>query len=761
MVSDKKTKKVSGDGWELRGKRVGMKHVAALQGVKWMGRSANTRLPAFIMILGYPMTVLVVFLSVKVLLGITVLASVIIWHVSYRSVVRQGEHASKRKLSAALDWSFRLTALAPTYTAWILLAQWATHSDNVFSMIGHVFSTLADGWWFLGYATGCTVVWLLIFRAPHVIETHNTRQAAKVNPFGEDLDMEGTRVVRREPTRTGERWHLDISKTGKAASDFVSTKLREKIAAKFGLPAKRVLITPVDRHAGRIEVSIRRTDPWAEVLVHPMAPEFKRKPRKISQPIVLGLEPEEGKSLTFHLMTKEGGQHVVIIAGTRGGKTTLVNSILEHLTDCADTDVSMIDVTKGKDGRAWAPAVAESLMGPDSTESALLCLERHVKIITDRAAVNQDAVWRAGKRPADRAKVIVLDEASALLSNPNPFIADRAKAAVGFILSKGASELVIIIIMAQRGVLTHLGTGDVGANTFMKIMLGVSKKGEMGYVIPDWEALGMPDMSKYGDGRKGVVLMAPVGQPWSAGRTWDLSDLDTVRRIAASRTINDDAHRALVPAVAQEVAEQISEAVTPEVKPLRPWVGDLVTEPPRVSNVDPDPDDPDSVINAPWMDDLTLETPRELTPRERAMLGWGSPSGSAGWKPVVDPRKAVTEAVESASETLVMLDHALVQEMSRPADESAHRWAMRELATAKVDQDADVPAEFVSNVLKLAGGRPDGVSRLDVEAASGLGKTVCAERLRIMTNRGLLTAHGAGRARRYTVRVPENAGDLG
>jgi hypothetical protein len=761
---------IQGNGWKVRGPKLKLRHVAVLRSGQWMGRRANTRVPAFLMIVGYPATLVIVLFSPLVVTGVGLLAALVVWHVSYRSVVRPGEHATKARMSVAADWATRVTALLPAYLVWVLLVRWHTDPgigglSGFARRVKALFSTVFDGRWFLGYATASVLAWLLIFRAPHVVSRHHARKEAEGSPFTADLGFEGAKVLSKKATRVGERYVISIARTGKAVSEFLSAATKEKLAAKFSLPASRVIVSPVATNAGHLEVAIRRSDPWADELTHPGAPAFKRHRRKIGQPIVLGMEPEDGTVLKLSLATKEGGQHIVVIAGSGGGKTTLINSVLEHLTDCADTDVAMIDVTKGKDGRAWSPAVAEAHMGPEATGAALECLERHCRLIETRAASNRNAVWKAGTKPADRAKVIIFDEASALLASTDRSVSERAKAAVSYIIGKGRSEMVILIVMSQRGVLAHLGTGDVAANTFTKIMLGVSKRGEMLHVIPDWQDQGMPDMSTYGEGKKGIVLISPVGQRWSAGRTWNLSDLDTIRRIAADRVIRDDAHLAILE------AETAYSRTHPDPVP-DPGTGDeatlaaldfdcdpdLLREPPD-DGVD-DPDDPDNVPGAAWGSPDTdprpkapitpkQPRPRELTEREKRMMAtFGQPSTpGGGWRPPPIPAevKAVKDLADATASAVSVADHALAVELARPAQESARRWADRERATVMADQDKSVPADFATTVFRLID-RDGWTTRPAVVAETGLGKIVVAERLRVMTSQGQLARQGG----RYT-----------
>jgi len=813
MTTSKKGKRKdggewSGDGWKVRGPKLKLRHVAVLQTGRWMGKRANTRVVPFLLVLGYPATLVTVMVSPLVVTGLAVLATVVLWMASYRSVARPGE-TTKARLSVAADWATRVATLAPAYLAWI----WAVRlhilpatagADGLgywVALMRALFGTLFDGLWFLGYAAGGVVAWALIFHAPHVMTKHVERKESESSPFKGVDDFQGARVLSRRKTRVGERYRLSIAGTGKAASDFLDGKLRERLAASRSMPAARVLITPVERNAGQLEVSFRTRDPWAEPLEHPRAPDFATRRTSITDKIVLGMEPEDGTPLTIQLIDKDGGQHVVVVAGTRGGKTTLINSVVEYLTRPApaerDTDVIYIDPTKGKDARAWEPALSEMYAGPDSIMAALDCLDRQCALIADRARINRRAVWKVGRKPGQRAKLIILDEADRLLANPDQRIAQRAKETVTFITGKGASEAVILVAITQRGVLSYLGTNSISANSFIKIMLRVSKPGEMQYVISDWQARGMPDMARYAEGHKGVALIDQASEGWKAGRTWNLSDLDDIRRISAARSVKPWGQPGSVTpdgataTLTRELPEDGVDDPDPGTEP--PPVTPRVTPPPRdpEDEHDPDtddldqrdPDDPDAVFGAPWASDpprapatsrearrprrrpvnhqpFGADQPpaRELTDRERRLMGFGSPAApSGGWRPQPSAEDIVAK-VEGLSDTtdaaVAVTERALHVELRRSPTESASRWAMRMLATAKDDQGRHVPEDFATAVFSLI--TTEGyTTRARVTQVTGVGRSVAADRLRVMVNRGALTRVGGARSTRYQIRVPD------
>ena len=202
---------VEGDGWKVTGPKLKLRHVAVLRTGKWMGKRANTRVPAGLIVGGYPATLLVPLFSPLVVSGVALLTSLVVWHVSYRSVVSANEHASKAKLGTAADWATRVAALVPLYLAWILLVRWHTSSVDDGGLVGFahrvgaLFGVVFNGSWFLGYASAGTAAWLVVFRAPHVITRHHSRKAAEASPFTADIGFEGSKMLSRKATRVGER----------------------------------------------------------------------------------------------------------------------------------------------------------------------------------------------------------------------------------------------------------------------------------------------------------------------------------------------------------------------------------------------------------------------------------------------------------------------------------------------------------------------------------------------------------------------------
>lgn len=352
------------------------------------------------------------------------------------------------------------------------------------------------------------------------------KEAAKIG-------LEGSKLVARTEHRLGHLLRIDVRGTGRRVSEILKgTALREDVAARYGLPLSRV-IAGEDKIGGYVLLNVRIHDPWASEV--PPTLDLPARGRSVVGPIRIGEDPETGKPLEVTLINKDGGTHVLIIAGTRGGKTTLLNNVIEHLTACEDATVVAIDLTKGKDIRAWAPALADTATGPDERSEALAILRGAKALVVERAAKTGASAVHV-PTASEPALILIIDEASELLADPSP-AGQEARQLVAWLNSKGASEAVVTIIAAQRGVLSHLGTGDVKANVFTRILLGVSAKAEQSFALGhEWEAQGLPDMSKYGEGAKGCALIVDGHGGWATGRVANFSDLSEVAEVAEARS---------------------------------------------------------------------------------------------------------------------------------------------------------------------------------------------------------------------------------
>ncbi|MGL5830072.1 MAG: ATP-binding protein, partial [Angustibacter sp.] len=312
------------------------------------------------------------------------------------------------------------------------------------------------------------------------------------------------------PNRLGYELAIDVRGCVETASKLIKGDVAERVAAELGLPRHRVRIMPSAKHAGMITIEVIERDPWTTSTQHPLfdASSEIQLPhvRSITDPagLVIGIDPLTGFPLTVPVWDAEGACNVLIAAAMGAGKTTLVNCIIEQVTSCADALVWMIDVTKAKDARLWDRAVDWTAAGPGSIPAALAMLKAGVDLINTRAEHSTTSIHRP--TPQAPAVVIIVDEASGLFGREDD-VADRANQLIDFIATKGRSEGVAVIVVGQRGTASHLGKAGLKAAMKTRVLMRVTQRSEMQWIVPGHDEMGLPDMLTYGDGKAGVALV--------------------------------------------------------------------------------------------------------------------------------------------------------------------------------------------------------------------------------------------------------------
>lgn len=571
----------------IRSRPVGLKTVAVIGAAAWIGKRTATRLtPVFLILLALLGVPLAFWgnpaLIIAIGLGLTIITYATQRHVTPNDRI-------------ARQWAIRTGALPVVGTGWVLLWHVMHRLDmdviNQTMIIAYwLFGCMAWAWLYVANFVGAKVAW--------------ERAQRDFGPVARRVGIAGAAIVGTTKTAVGSKRTVDVRATGQTASAIARNgELAEKVAAAEGLPPGKVRVQASPTHAGHIEISTWISNPWAKPVAHPLAPDFPLTRVAPIGSFEIGKDPETEKPLKIEIVNDDGGVHWVFIAGTRGGKTNLINNIVEHLTRARDAQnrplvrITMIDILKGmKDAANWAPAVHRVFGGPKSVHGALAALQRAVDLIAERAELN----GRRGRSKhvptaEEPVELIIIDEASFLMTKRTPE-GRRAIELVNGILKAGASELVIVIIASQRAVMEHLGSGDVKANAFGVAVLPVRRAIEQTNIISDWRDRGMPDMSKYGDGAKGTVLIT-LNDEWSAGRTYELHDVMTIRKISTSRVLPGNESM-----IVGEVAAVAGAAATEQAATRQPGTGSggvplaadpLVAEPPA-DGVD-GPDSPDDL----------------------------------------------------------------------------------------------------------------------------------------------------------------------
>ncbi|MEU8364919.1 hypothetical protein AB0C27_53790 [Nonomuraea sp. NPDC048882] len=348
--------------------------------------------------------------------------------------------------------------------------------------------------------------------------------------------LDGASVVKAEPTRLGERVLLDTRGTGKLASAFNARALEEQIAQDFGLAVGRVEVRR-GGIAGQMRISVRLKDPWAQPIAHPML-DMTSEVRLVEvedarKPLIVGQDPETGRPLGFTVWDEDGAAHWMVVAIKGGGKTVLLNNVLERLTAADNVAVWGIDVSKGKDLRRWrdAGALGPTACGASERAKAVRILELAVKTIKWREAHSNEAVFQP--RPGHPLIEVVIDEVDALVAGGDQ-LGQRASAALTYITSKGRSASVGCILVGQRGTAAWMGGANIRANIDRFALLKVGRGNEVRNAVGEM-GIALPDIASYGEGKPGVVLFTDIAGAYEVGRTFKLKDLEDIEALAAGR----------------------------------------------------------------------------------------------------------------------------------------------------------------------------------------------------------------------------------
>lgn len=445
-----------------------------------------------------------------------------------------------------------LAGFAPPAALAAWTSTWKTHRSRRYSVTAAALAAGIPAWLataaatgvtdlpvLLGYTTAAAASWSAVTWSD-VMRHRRALKAARArwDDIAAAAGLDGSRLVREEETRTGQEFTIDIRATGTTARKLASSDLAERLAALLSLPAERVRTARDPRHAGNIIITVQTADPWAATAAHPaLDPGHTPAARSVmAAPFALGTVPDTGNSLELTVYDDQGAWHTNIAAASGAGKTTLYNNVLEQATARTDMLVWPIDLRKGTIPYFWHPALDYwAGLSPDGEPEharALMILAWGAAIIKLRSARN------GGRNhvptPDDPAILIPVDEGDALLGADSP-IAHKAKPLAGEILKGGRSAGVGFLFAGQRSVIQYTGSKDLHANAGNKIILRVNRAAEMNNIVPGWEADGMPDMSTYAHGTRGVALIVRPDGTWTAGRVSDLSDLDAVQALASRR----------------------------------------------------------------------------------------------------------------------------------------------------------------------------------------------------------------------------------
>jgi hypothetical protein len=389
----------------------------------------------------------------------------------------------------------------------------------------------------LGAATAGLTYWA--YRRDPAIAEAIAREQAKADWHlrAPSYGLKGSHLLEWRETRLGEQFELDTRGTGRRASQLASEGIEEKIAEEELLATSRVKVRP-GGIAGRLLVSIRYKDPWAEDLPHPTldtTPEIVLPPvADAREPVIIGMDPETGRPLALLLWDEEGAKRIVIVALPGSGKSVTLNNVYERLTAADNAWPIGINVSKAKELRRWRHALGASACGPHERVKALHLLEMAGHVIDYRGSLEDTDDATVEPTAATKLVPVIVDEMDELLAHQDQLGMSTRKA-WSYVMSKGRSEGVPAVLVGTRGTASYMGGGN-SRNMVDQVVLGkVARRSEMEHAAGEF-GLTLPNMAEYGEGKAGVLLVADIGGHWATGRGWRLDKLTDIDRITPGRS---------------------------------------------------------------------------------------------------------------------------------------------------------------------------------------------------------------------------------
>lgn len=613
----------------------------------------------------------------------------------------------------------------------LLAGAWTAAAVRLGPLAGPgLYCPLTWGWAVLSFCG-----WRWARSHPSVVSARDKREA-QAGWLGRrhSLGMGGSHLLQHERTRLGERFIVDVKGTGKRASSLAHGDVAERIAEERNLPVSRVRVTP-HRLAGRVEISIRELDPWEHPIAHPVldpAPEIDLSgPCTCREPFIIGQDPESGRPLTLTVWDEDGGKRVLLVATSRAGKTVLLNCLRERATKARDVLVVDLNLSKALEDKEWAPACHLTAITRHQSARALRILRLLAAVIEWRSQQPRaTAVFQPS--PAHPLILLIGDEIDGLSRVPG------ARELLRDIFSKGGSEGVAPVIAGQRGTAEWIGGSDVRALVDVFALSQVNRRGEAMHAAGDI-GLEMPDMAKYGDGRKGVWAIAELGGDMQTGRSFLLKEPGDLRKLAEERAMYQPDLEPELKAFLGKTYENLL-----STEPFAHWARDQREYRPAVAHPRPDatpglvPDHaPEVVLTADPLAAYEQEAEDALPDDLRAR-----------WR---KQGERLAETRQVLAETA-----AMPQPETTPEQRAAYTRAMWDQEAAQTE----IPADMRERLLGLVAGEGisarQAVNELGIPEASRAKVTLWLNRLRW---EGKVRLEGKGRAAKWKLVTPPDGGD--
>lgn len=255
------------------------------------------------------------------------------------------------------------------------------------------------------------------------------------------LTSEGITVAEVEANRRHSwGWEVTVRLSKGKPADIV-TKAPD-LETPLDLPENGLHCQPVRESRGSVILRLVQSDPFDRM---PEAPERKPDSGRLKDKQLVAYRMD-GQKFEPSLL----GVHVIVIAGSGGGKSVILRSLADVMTACSDVVVG--DLDPGGNGLApLAEALGVRAIGDDNMGQIEKILEQAVKIAKARPMLFAKHGMKENWEPSPEQPAIVL------FIDEYPQLSDRAKELAVKILRVGRKSRVQLVLAAQEATKDSIG----------------------------------------------------------------------------------------------------------------------------------------------------------------------------------------------------------------------------------------------------------------------------------------------------------------
>jgi len=248
------------------------------------------------------------------------------------------------------------------------------------------------------------------------------------------LASEGIQVQEVEANRRHEwGWEVTVRLAKGKPADIVSKA--PDLETPLDLPENGLHCQPVRKSRGRVVLRLVQSDPFEKL---PAVPERKPNSYRMRDRQLVAYRMD-GQKFDPSLL----GVHVIVVAGSGGGKSVILRALADTLTACSDVLVG--DLDPGGNGLApLAEAVGVRAIGDDNMGQIEKILEQALKIAKARPALFAKHGMKENWEPSPERPAIVL------FIDEYPQLSDRAKELAVKILQTGRKSRVQLVLATQE-----------------------------------------------------------------------------------------------------------------------------------------------------------------------------------------------------------------------------------------------------------------------------------------------------------------------